>query len=831
MALYWYKSTLPNIGVGKWWTDVHYVRAGYYLAVGTGMIAKSYDGITWTAETATVTKANDWIRVIDAKTRDGSGVYSAYVISANKGFIKCTNGVWSNVSGSGLPSDASDRFVDICAEPWTDNPEHLFILSYNTSAGNLRAYESGDYSSSWSMITSFAGQSPPARTLVPGHKSATSLILVLNLNSTGTDYLIRGFEKDNWRVVPFGTTPSYDYIVGVEGSDGYFVICNTNGRIAAAPANSPQGQSQFWYNYSGSSPTATQVGKMCARSPAVSNSPPIVLAANPTHERMAGTSSTTFVWDISMEYSTDAANPHSFISQSVTYGNGRWVAIDEAGNVYYTASAPVTNYTLTLTADPTDGGTVTGAGTYAKNASVTIVATPADGYTFINWVLGNIQYSTEATHTFTITSTMTLTARFELIPVPTTQSVAYVYTGRKFLPAATYNLKFGDDMWIPLGSLTGAKAGLFDPDKCCTLGFFDGIRWITLSNRGVFQDIYSYVIEASVNAHYVCMGTGTSGVAARDSIKVTEYKNGTATIAETFNLYAADALLGGLNWSDLTFDQFKALSQTDYFTLYNLMISYLVGDATPPIPSPFAHITTGNLSTPDQSMAWRTNQPGCQPALPDTYPITLSTKISGIIYNRSTNMSAAVFRLRTNTSVDPQDKYFYKTGWSSVDHNDLRYEDYQTDLGSMLETNIPYNNISPTSVLVTSSGGTANLELNKIYYFLFYFDIEITVSQAPNQRNYIWPSADNVKSKLIARAYNINNQIVSGGITMGVAYSPHVDGIANTDPSLTYPPRALYCFSNSMIVNNAAVKKIEFSYEMETPVIVSIDYQGSGGLG
>jgi hypothetical protein len=46
--------------------------------------------------------------------------------------------------------------------------------------------------------------------------------------------------------------------------------------------------------------------------------------------------------------------------------------------------APLT-YTLTLVASPSNGGTVTGSGTYTEGEAATITATPAYGYTFSHW--------------------------------------------------------------------------------------------------------------------------------------------------------------------------------------------------------------------------------------------------------------------------------------------------------------------------------------------------------------------------------------------------------------------------------------------------------------
>lgn len=77
-------------------------------------------------------------------------------------------------------------------------------------------------------------------------------------------------------------------------------------------------------------------------------------------------------------------------------------------DIYLTAECEVPEYTLTLL--QSGKGTVTGAGAYAWEDTVTISATPDSGYKFVKWSDGN----TNATRTITVTENTTLTAEFEL---------------------------------------------------------------------------------------------------------------------------------------------------------------------------------------------------------------------------------------------------------------------------------------------------------------------------------------------------------------------------------------------------------------------------------
>jgi len=73
----------------------------------------------------------------------------------------------------------------------------------------------------------------------------------------------------------------------------------------------------------------------------------------------------------------------------------------------------VVNVTLSLSANPTAGGTVSGAGTVLKGSSVTAIATPASGYEFVNWTENGTEVSASANYTFVVHSDRNLTANFQ----------------------------------------------------------------------------------------------------------------------------------------------------------------------------------------------------------------------------------------------------------------------------------------------------------------------------------------------------------------------------------------------------------------------------------
>ena len=71
---------------------------------------------------------------------------------------------------------------------------------------------------------------------------------------------------------------------------------------------------------------------------------------------------------------------------------------------------------IKLSSNPAAGGTLTGAGMFAQGSTVTVTATPLEGYTFTNWTHNGTITSTSASYPFAMAGNRALVANYTLTP-------------------------------------------------------------------------------------------------------------------------------------------------------------------------------------------------------------------------------------------------------------------------------------------------------------------------------------------------------------------------------------------------------------------------------
>ncbi len=98
------------------------------------------------------------------------------------------------------------------------------------------------------------------------------------------------------------------------------------------------------------------------------------------------------------------------------------------GNRTLVAQFQVQNYTISVSATPSNGGSVTGGGSYNYGQSCTVVASTNNGYTFAKWTENGNQVSTNPSYTFAVNSNRTLVANFQIIPQAPTGAINGLFT-------------------------------------------------------------------------------------------------------------------------------------------------------------------------------------------------------------------------------------------------------------------------------------------------------------------------------------------------------------------------------------------------------------------
>ena len=82
------------------------------------------------------------------------------------------------------------------------------------------------------------------------------------------------------------------------------------------------------------------------------------------------------------------------------------------GNRNLVANFDAVTYNITTTASPSNGGTVSGGGSYEAGTTCTVNATANPGYDFVKWTSGGTVLSTEPAYSFTVTGNLSLVAHF-----------------------------------------------------------------------------------------------------------------------------------------------------------------------------------------------------------------------------------------------------------------------------------------------------------------------------------------------------------------------------------------------------------------------------------
>ena len=204
-------------------------------------------------------------------------------------------------------------------------------------------------------------------------------------------------------------------------------------------------------------------------------------------------------------------------------------------NLVANFQAQTQNYNITVSANPTNGGSVSGGGSYQQGQSCTVHATANSGYTFTNWTENGSVVSTQANYTFTVNGNRTLVANFQAQPQNYTISVAA----------------------NPTNAGTVSGGGTFQQGQTCTVHAtpatgYTFVRWTENGNQVSTNANYTFIVNG--NRTLVAQFQGQSyyiATTSNPSDGGTTSGNGLYHFGETCTVTATPAIgYEFINWTD-----------------------------------------------------------------------------------------------------------------------------------------------------------------------------------------------------------------------------------------------------------------------------------------
>ena len=198
------------------------------------------------------------------------------------------------------------------------------------------------------------------------------------------------------------------------------------------------------------------------------------------------------------------------------------VTEDTSLTAVFEADIPAPNPTYRISVSAMTGGTVSGGGTYQSGASVTVTATPNNGYRFVEWRESGTQISTSASYMFSANTNRTLVAVFERVETP---------------PTPSYTVSVSADP-AEGGSVSGG--GSFQRGASATVSATpnDGYRFVCWKENGEavsFNSSYTFSVSGNTTLTAVFeANTPTPSTSCRVSVQASPAEGGTVTGGNTY---------------------------------------------------------------------------------------------------------------------------------------------------------------------------------------------------------------------------------------------------------------------------------------------------------
>lgn len=186
------------------------------------------------------------------------------------------------------------------------------------------------------------------------------------------------------------------------------------------------------------------------------------------------------------------------------------------------------NHMITASSNPTNGGIVTGAGTYQWGECCTLRAMANSGYTFTNWTENGTVVSDNANYSFGVTTNRTLVANFTSIPLVVTDFEWYREGSSQGVGLDDYGL-----YWA-----TNAKPACaqIKPLDGVTLYSFDSSVWNTTET----EDDKAAIFSNSTNIIEVYNNVSVWASATYDDVIGTRKADGSMHLIHVTNCVIGD---------------------------------------------------------------------------------------------------------------------------------------------------------------------------------------------------------------------------------------------------------------------------------------------------
>jgi len=206
----------------------------------------------------------------------------------------------------------------------------------------------------------------------------------------------------------------------------------------------------------------------------------------------------------------------SYSNESYAYGvscnNLAWFSRYHGQSVRLVRSVtsnPSSVFTVDVSANPSNGGSVSGGGSYTEGQSCTVSATANSGYTFTNWTENGNVVSSNANYTFVVNADRTLVANFVAVSswpngvLPGAFSVSasqqvYFSQGNLQYQASTNTWRFAENQYDYIGDANSNISSSYS-------GWIDLFGWGTSGYNG--KNPYM------TNTYYSDYGNGSNDIA------------------------------------------------------------------------------------------------------------------------------------------------------------------------------------------------------------------------------------------------------------------------------------------------------------------------------